>query len=382
MVYLDHNATTPVDERVVEAMLPWLQTGFGNPSSVHSSGRQARAALDNAREQVAQLVSAYPGQVIFTSGGTEANNAALKGVAFRSSPGQVVISAIEHASVRASVEALKRLGWSVDMAAVDENGVCQAAALDECLSQKTRLASVMWANNETGTIQPVPELAQLCRERGVLFHTDAVQAAGKLEVSFPASGAHLMSLSAHKLYGPKGVGALIVDKAVDLEPLLHGGGQERDRRGGTENLAAIVGFGKAAELARIELAERRRHFEELKHYFENRLRQVLPEAVIFAEDAERLGNTVFMSIPGLEGQTLIMALDRIGIEVSSGSACGSEHSEPSPVLKAMGVTREIALGAIRISLGKDNTAKDMDLLIGALESQVGQLRRLAANTGW
>lgn len=382
MVYLDHNATTPVDERVVEAMLPWLQGNFGNPSSVHSEGRQARAALDNAREQVAQLVSAHPGQVIFTSGGTEANNAALKGVAFRSSPGQIVISSIEHASVRAPVEALKRFGWAVDMASVDEAGVCRAEQLAAVLSAQTRLASVMWANNETGAIQPVAELAAVCREQGVLFHIDAVQAAGKLAVSFPASGAHLMSLSAHKLYGPKGVGALVVDKAVDLEPLLHGGGQERDRRGGTENLAAIVGFGKAADLARIELAERRRHVEELKAYFENRLRQVLPEVVIFAEEAERLGNTVFMAIPGLEGQTLIMALDRIGIEVSSGSACGSEQSEPSPVLKAMGVARELALGAIRISLGKDNTAKDMDLLIGALESQVRQLRSMAANTGW
>lgn len=382
MVYLDHNATTPVDERVVEVMLPWLQGNFGNPSSVHGKGRQARAALDNAREQVAQLVGAYPGQVIFTSGGTEANNAALKGVAFRSSPGQTVISAVEHASVRAPAEALRRFGWQVDMAAVDSDGVCQTEHLTAALSTETRIASVMWVNNETGAIQPVAELAQLCRERGVLFHTDAVQAAGKLEVSFPDSGAHLMSLSAHKLYGPKGVGALIVDKAVDLEPLLHGGGQERDRRGGTENMAAIIGFGKAAELARIELADRCRHVEELKRYFENRLRQVLPEAVIFAEGAERLGNTVFMAIPGLEGQTLIMALDRDGIEISSGSACGSEHREPSSVLKAMGIAREIALGAIRISLGKDNTMQDMDLLISALESQVRQLRSMAANTGW
>jgi cysteine desulfurase len=191
-----------------------------------------------------------------------------------------------------------------------------------------------------------------------------------------------MSLSAHKLYGPKGVGALIVDKAVDMEPLLHGGGQERDRRGGTENLASIVGFGKAAELARVELPARRRHVVEQRDYFESRLRQVLPEAVFFAEGAERLGNTIFLAIPGLEGQTLIMALDRSGIEVSSGSACGSEHSEPSPVLKAMGVARETALGAVRISIGKDNTMQDMDLLISALESQVRQLRNMAASTGW
>jgi cysteine desulfurase len=382
MVYLDHNATTPIDERVLEAMLPWLQEGFGNPSSVHSKGRQARAALDQAREQVAQLVSAHPGQVIFTGSGTEANNAALKGVAFRSSPGRIAISAIEHASVRGPAEALKRQAWQVDMVAVDGDGICQVEYLDAVLSAQTRLASVMWANNETGTIQPVHELADLCREHGVLFHTDAVQAAGKLEVDFSASGAHLLSLSAHKLYGPKGVGALIADKSVDMEPLLHGGGQEKDRRGGTENLASIVGFGKAAELARIELIERRRHVEELRRYFESRLRQLLPEVVIFAEEAERLGNTVLLSIPGLEGQTLIMSLDKIGIEVSSGSACGSEHSEPSPVLKAMGVAREIALGAIRISLGKHNTMQDIERLIGALESQVRQLRSMAANTGW
>lgn len=382
MVYLDHNATTPIDERVLEAMLPWLREGFGNPSSVHSKGRQARAAMEQAREQVAQLVSAHPGQVIFTSSGTEANNAALKGVALRSSPGRIAVSAVEHASVRASAEALRRLGWQIETAAVDSDGVCQPEHLDAVLSAETRIASVMWANNETGTIQPVRELANHCRERGVLFHTDAVQAAGKLEVSFPDSGAQLMSLSAHKLYGPKGVGALIADKSVDMEPLLHGGGQERDRRGGTENLASIVGFGKAAELARIELIERRRHVEEQRRYFEDRLRQQLPEAVIFAEGAERLGNTVLLAIPGLEGQTLIMSLDKSGIEVSSGSACGSEHSEPSPVLKAMGVAREIALGAIRISLGKDNSMQDIERLIAALESQVRQLRSMAANTGW
>ncbi len=382
MVYLDHNATTPVDERVVEEMLPWLREGFGNPSSVHSKGRQARAALDKAREQVAQLVSAQPDQVIFTSGGTEANNTALKGVATRSSPGRITLSAIEHSSVLASVEALKRYGWQVDIAAVDGNGICRPSHLEQALTTGSCIASVMWVNNETGVVQPVVELADTCRRHGVLFHTDAVQAAGKLEVDFPSSGAHLLSLSAHKLYGPKGVGALVVDKAVDMEPLLHGGGQERGRRGGTENLAAIVGFGKAAELARIELAERNRHVSELRDYFEERLRQVLPEAVIFADNAERLANTVFMAIPGLEGQTMIMALDRSGIEVSSGSACGSEHSEPSAVLKAMGVERELALGAIRISMGKESTTKDMDLLISALESEVRQLRKMASNTGW
>jgi cysteine desulfurase len=382
MVYLDHNATTPLDERVLEAMLPYLRGQFGNPSSIHAMGREARSALDTAREQVAQLVGTHPSQIIFTSGGTEANNSALKGVAFRSTPGRMAIGAIEHASVQSPAASLKRFGWLIDTISVDSNGVCSDEALAQALQDDTGLVSVMWANNETGTVQPVSAIAERCRKQGILLHTDAVQAAGKLEVDFPASGAHLMSLSAHKLYGPKGAGALIWDKAVDMEPLLHGGGQEKGRRGGTENLAAIVGFGKAAELAGVELVERRRHLQRLRTAFEQRLVQELPQAVIFAREAERLPNTVFMAVPGLEGQTLIMALDQQGIAVSSGSACGSEHTEPSPVLKAMGVESELALGAIRISFGKDNTEQDIETLVGALVSQVKQLQRLAATTAW
>ncbi|MCW8927599.1 MAG: cysteine desulfurase [Gammaproteobacteria bacterium] len=382
MVYLDHNATTPLDERVLEAMLPYLRGRYGNPSSVYALGREARAALEQAREQVAELVSAHPSQVLFTSGGTEANNSALKGVARRAPQGRIAISEVEHASVQSPAAALARDGWQIDTLAVDGEGICHRETLQQALSEQTRMVSVMWANNETGVVQPVAELAEICREQGVIFHTDAVQAAGKLALDFPASGAHLMSLSAHKLYGPKGVGALILDKAVDLEPLLHGGGQERGRRGGTENLAAIVGFGRAAELAGIELAERRRHLLTLRERFEQHLAQALPEAVIFCRDAQRLPNTVYMALPGLEGQTLIMALDQQGIAVSSGSACGSDSSEPSAVLKAMGVESELALGAIRISLGKDNTERDIDTLCSVLVSQVKQLQSLAAATAW
>jgi cysteine desulfurase len=382
MVYADHNATTPLDERVLEAMLPWLKGRFGNPSSIHTPGREARTALDTAREQVALLAGAHPSQVIFTSGGTEANNSALKGVALRSPQGRIAISAVEHASVALTAAALGRFGWQYGSVGVDENGICTAEALEQALQADTRLVSVMWANNETGTVQPVAALAECCRERGILFHTDAVQAAGKLTLDFSACGAQLMSLSAHKLYGPKGVGALVVDKAVDMEPLVHGGGQERGRRGGTENLAAIVGFGTAAELAHIELATRRRHLLELRGRFEERLAGELPQAVIFAAGVERLPNTVFMAVPGVEGQTLLQALDRQGIAVSSGSACGSEQTEPSSVLKAMGVDNDLALGAIRISLGKDNTEGDIDALAGCLVSQIKQLQRLASSTAW
>jgi cysteine desulfurase len=382
MVYLDHNATTPLDERVLEAMLPWLRGRYGNPSSIHAMGREARRALDTAREQVAQLVGAHPSQVLFTSGGTEANNSALKGVAFRSTPGRITLGGIEHASVSSPAQSLQRFGWQLDMAEVDAQGRYRLDSLEQALHTDTRLVSLMWANNETGAVQPIAAIAAQCRERGILFHTDAVQAAGKLAVDFAASGAHLLSLSAHKLYGPKGVGALIWDKAVDMEPLLHGGGQEKGRRGGTENLAAIVGFGQAAELASVELDARHRHLQGLRDSFEQRLAQQLPQAVIFAGEAERLPNTAFLAVPGVEGQTLIMALDQQGIAVSSGSACGSEHTEPSAVLKAMGVENELALGAIRISFGKDNTEQDIERLVGALVSQVKQLQRLAATTAW
>ena len=378
MVYLDHNATTPLDERVLEVMLPFLQRSYGNPSSLHSLGREARLALDQGREQVAALVHAHPSQVVFTSGGTEANNMALKGVAFSECNGHLAFSDIEHASVREVAQALEGRNWKIDRIPALNQGMVDSEALKSLLSQKTRLVSVMWANNETGVIQHIARLAELVREQGAWFHTDAVQGAGKLDVDFAASGAHLMSISAHKLYGPKGIGALIVDKAIALEPLLHGGGQERGRRGGTENVAAIVGFGKAAELALAELKERRVYLLRLREQLEQKLKQALPETVIFGEQAERLSNTLLFAIPGIEGETLITALDREGFAVSSGSACGSSHNEPSPVLKAMGVEPDIARCTVRISLGKDNTEQDIDGLVTTLQSQVKQLQSLAA----
>lgn len=379
MVYLDHNATTPLDERVLEVMLPYLKGKYGNPSSVHALGREAREAMVRAREEVALLVNAHPSQLIFTSGGTEANNMAIKGIAMRREPGHLLMSAVEHASVREPMQSLKRFGWQLDEAGVDANGVLLEPSL---LPPRTALLSVMWANNESGVIADIPTLGQRCREHGVLLHTDAVQAAGKVAVDFAASGAHLLSLSAHKLYGPKGIGALVVDKTLDMEPLLHGGGQERGRRGGTENIAAIVGFGEAARLARLELETRRRHQLELRQLLEEALLRELPQAVIFAAGSERLPNTVFFAVPGIEGQTLIMALDREGISVSSGSACGSEHTEPSHVLKAMGIDTAVAHGAIRISLGKENDERDIDTLMRVLTSQVKQLQQLGAATAW
>lgn len=373
MVYLDNNATTSLDERVLEAMLPWLQANHGNPSSLYQSGRLARGAVDHAREQVAALVGVHPSQVVFTSGGTEANNAALRGVTARcEQPGQLVVSAIEHASVIEPARAIEQQGWQLDYAPVDSDAFMPVESLRETLGKETRLVSVMMANNENGVVQDIPALSEVTRSVGAILHTDAVQAAGKMPIDFTTSGAGLMSLSAHKLYGPKGVGALIIDKSLELEPLIYGGGQEKARRGGTENVAGIVGFGAAAELAQRELNSRVAHMLPLREVLERGL-QDLHGVVMIAADAARLPNTVQIAVPGFDGETLLMQLDRDGVAVSSGSACASGKTEPSHVLTAMGVPGEVARSAVRISLGKDTSRDDIEVFLGALQRQLNWL---------
>lgn len=363
--YLDHNATSPLDERVREAMLPFLDCG--NPSSVHRVGRAARGAVEAAREQVAAWLGVQTPQVIFTSGGTEANNLALRGVAQTVQPGRLLVSAVEHPSVLVPAQALERDGWETQTIAVDDQGRVQPESLLDGLSADTRICSVMAANNETGVLQPVAELAAVARARGVVMHTDAVQWAGKLPLRFADTGAHLLSLSAHKLNGPKGVGALVVDKSLDLEPILRGGGQERGLRSGTENVAAIAGFGCAAELAANEQAERRAHTEGLRDHLISRLAE-LHGAEVLGADAERLPNTVMFTLPGIDGETTLLHLDRHGIAVSSGSACHSGSGDPSHVLVAMGVAREVAFSAVRVSFGMGNSRTDVDGLIAALHT--------------
>lgn len=381
-IYLDHNATTPLDGRVLDAMMPFLREQFGNASSGHQSGRVARAAMDVARQQVATLVNAHPSQVVFTSGGTEANNLALKGVAARMTPGHVVLSAVEHSSVRTPARALQKQGWMLSEIAVDADGRLDIENLRDTLAclpaESAKFVAVMMANNETGVIHDSAAVAELAREFGATLFVDAVQAVGKLPVDFVHSGAQLMSLSAHKIYGPKGVGALIVDKAVDIEPVLHGGGHEKARRAGTENVAAIVGFGKAAQLAMTELSTRNAQTETLRHYLETRLMSELPQASIFGRQAERLSNTSFFSLPGIDGETLLMGLDQAGLAVSSGSACGTGEVDPSHVLLAMGVSPESARGAIRVSLGKDSRRDEVDNFIDCLKQQVRALQSIAA----
>ncbi|MGH8378041.1 MAG: cysteine desulfurase family protein [Gammaproteobacteria bacterium] len=364
-IFLDHNATTPLDPRVLDAMLPWLRGIHGNPSSVHRYGREARTALDRARAQVAALVNAQPAQVVFTGGGTEADNLALRGVCHGKPHGRLLVSASEHAAVLETAEALAAQGWQLERIPVDGQGRIDPGTLDKLLDKDVRLVSVMLANNETGVIQDVRSVVEGVHQYDALMHTDAIQATGKIPVDFPALGVDLMTLSAHKLNGPRGVGALILNRRVDLVPLVTGGGQEQGLRGGTENLAGIIGFGQAAELACAELESRIAHTRSLRDQLEAGLKRI-HGIRIFAEQAQRLPNTVQISVAGFDGEMIVMELDKRGIAVSSGSACHSGSGQPSHVLLAMGVDAASARTAVRVSLGMGNTKDDVQVLLNTL----------------
>lgn len=366
MIYFDHNATTPIDERVLESMLPFLKAFYGNPSSLYRHGRLARSAISNAREQVAALAGAKSSQIIFTSGGTESNNLVLAALKPRS---KLAISAIEHPSITEPAENLARQGHELKLISVDCNGLVNQGAVDEIAQYPPDLVSIMLANNETGIIQDVANYAHQLRDKGIIVHTDAVQALGKIPVDFNQLGVNMMTLSSHKIYGPKGCGALILDKEVSLKAMLLGGGQEQGFRAGTENVPAIIGFGKAAELAREELAQRTQHALKLRNFLEHHL-ATIPGISVFAKDAERLPNTVQFGIEGMDGEMLLMKLDQKGIAVSSGSACASGGGKPSPVLAAMGLAVELAKSAIRVSFGKDNTEAEIIEFTNLLETLV------------
>ena len=375
-VYLDHNATTPLDERVLAAMLPYLREQYGNASSRHEFGTLARKAVNQAREQVAALVGVQVVQVVFTSGGTESNNAFIKGAAGMLKPGRLAVSAIEHPCVAKPAQELARAGWQLRKLAVDSEGRIDLADAARALNQPTGMVSVMLANNETGVIQDVAAVAALARGAGAWMHTDAVQALGKIAVDFNALDVHAMTLSAHKLYGPKGVGALVLDKRIELKPLISGGGHEQGLRSGTENVAGIVGFGTACELAGQRLRELAPRLAALRAQFERGLHGM--GAVIFGAGAPRIPNTSYFAFPGIEGETLVVELDKAGYAVASGAACSSANPEPSATLLAMGVATELARGAVRLSLGVQNTPQQVDAFLRALEGVLGRFKRLTA----
>jgi len=363
-VYLDNNATTPLHEDVLQAMLAVMQTMTGNPSSLHRFGRLQKDTIERAREQVADLVDAHPEQVIFTSGGTEANNLLVKGMAASADIHRIAISRVEHMSMLEPAADIAD-ECAVDYIDVDRDGRVTPHTLEQAIMPDTRLVSVMSANNETGVIQDISALAETADRKNIWFHTDASQAAGKVDVSFKDWGVHAMTLSAHKLYGPLGAGALLVDKRLPLHALLHGGAQEHRLRAGTENVPAIAGFGAAAKLAKKELNERSEHALHMRKALEQGLAQ-MSQATVFAQNAQRLPNTVQFGVKGFDGETLLMQLDRMGIAVSSGSACTSGKTEPSHVLKAMGVAEDLALSSVRVSFGRDNTIADVEKLLVAL----------------
>jgi len=374
-VYLDYNATSPLAPAVREAMSPYLEARFGNPSSRHEFGRHARQAVDEARARVAAAVGAHPTEVIFTSGGSEANNLFIKGAAERMKPGVLAVSAVEHPCVREPARQLRRAGWQLRVIGVDGQGRIDPADYAAALAQRPALVAVMLANNESGVLQDVPTLATQARAMGALFHTDAVQALGKMAVNFRELGVHGLTLSAHKIGGPLGAGALVVDKRVDLAPLIAGGGHERGLRSGTENVPAIVGFGVACELAVAGLAAAER-LSGLRAMVEEGVMALGAE--VFSRAAPRLPNTLFFALPDLDGETLVGRLDRAGYAVASGSACSSANPEPSGTLLAMGVPRNLARGAVRVSLGRATREEDVRGFLVVLQETVRELRLLTA----
>jgi len=369
-IYFDHNATTPLDPEVLSAMLPFMQNLHGNASSLHRQGRAARNAIEQARRDIADWMQVYPTQVIFTSGGSEANNLAIKGVAARAGKGEIVASIIEHDCVLESLRTLERQGFKIRYLPVDEQGLLKLNQLPEWLKSTTRLVAVMAANNETGVIQDTAAVRQILEGSPAKLLVDAVQAAGKIPLTFASSGAHLLTLSAHKLYGPKGVGALLVEPGTDIAPLIDGGGQELGYRSGTENVAGIVGFAYAAKLAQAHLAERTVYLNSLQQQLEVGLRSL--GIAIIAEHSPRLPNTTLMALGGVDGETLLMWLDQAGFAVSSGSACSSGNARPSHVMAAMNVPQEFAGSTIRISLSHLNTADE-------IERFLSEIARIAAN---
>jgi cysteine desulfurase len=385
-IYLDHSATTPVDSRVVEAMLPYFSDSFGNASSVHGFGQQARSAVDRARRQVATLIGAKPNEIVFLSGGTEANNLAIRGiyeaVASPADGKHIITSAIEHPSVRGVCDLLEKRGWEVTRLPVYHNGIVKIDDVQSALRDNTVLITIMMANNEIGTIQPISEIgtvvrAARARGKNIWFHTDSVQAAGRLPINVDELGVDLLSLSGHKLYGPKGIGALYVRRGVRLISQAVGGHQERERRGGTENVAAIVGFGMAAKLALDEIETRTIHDRLLRDKFEEQVSQSISDIEINGDRNQRLPHLSNVSFRFIEGEGLLINLDLHGVAVSTGSACSSGTLEPSPVIRALGLGDEHARGSIRFSFGKENTLDDVDYTVQVLVDAVRRLRELS-----
>lgn len=378
-VYMDHSATTPVDPEVFNEMIPYYTDRYGNASSVYSLGQQARRAVETARDQVAELINASAAEIIFTAGGTEADNQALIRYAQlnRSRGNHIITSAIEHHAILHTCEYLRKEGFDITILPVNEYGVVEPQRLEQAMKKETILVSVMHANNEVGTIEPIKDLAAIAHQGGAVFHTDAVQSLGKIPVDVQDMGIDMLSGSAHKLYGPKGVGFLFVRKGVKIDHLLHGGGQERQLRAGTENVPGIVGFGKAAELARIHMPERVEKLNRLGKRLIKGITDAIPKSRLTGDPHNRIPGSVSFCFEFVEGESILLMLDSLGIMASSGSACTSGSLDPSHVLLALGLPHEIAHGSLRLTMGKDNTEEDVDYVLKVLPTVISNLRKMS-----
>ena len=379
IIYVDHAATTYVKPEVFEEMKPYFTDLFGNPSSIYSLGRESRKAVENARSQIAYCLGAHPTEIYFTGSGTEADNWAIKGVAYanRKKGKHLITSAIEHHAVLHAFDYLKKEGFDVTYLPVDERGFVNPKDLAEAIRPDTTLVSIMFANNEIGTIQPVKELAAIAKEKGVVFHTDAVQAMGNIDVKVNDLGVDLLSMSAHKFYGPKGVGALYIRKGVRVDNFIHGGAQERNKRAGTENVAGVVGMAAALKLAYENLDEYNSHLRKLSDRLIDSVMERIPHVRLNGDREKRLPGNVNLSFQFIEGESLLLMLDMKGIQASSGSACTSGSLDPSHVLLAIGLPHEIAHGSLRITFGEKNTEQDVDYIVDNLVEIVGKLRQMS-----
>lgn len=378
-VYLDHNATTPVHPEVLEAMLPYYMERFGNASSIHDFGREVKVALEESREKVAKSINATPNEIYFTSGGTESDNLAIKGGAFanRKKGKHIITSKIEHHAILESCKFLEKEGFEITYLPVDKSGFVDPDDLKKALRKDTILVSIMYANNEVGTIEPVEELAKITKDNGVYFHTDAVQAMGKIPADVQKLNVDMLSVSGHKIYGPKGVGTIYIRKGTRIIPWSHGGHHERSRRAGTENIPGIVGLAKALEIVHKEMEEQSKHLRNLTETFYRELTQAIPDVFLNGHLEKRIPNTLSLSFKAVEGESIILSLDLKGVAVSTGSACASGSLEPSHVLSAMGIAPEFAQAAIRFSFGRENTMKDVDYVIEILPKIVNRLRAMS-----
>jgi cysteine desulfurase len=377
LIYLDNAASTKIHEDVLESMIPYLKEQYGNPSSIHRYGRQAHKAIEKARTQIANLINADPSEILFTSGGTESNNTALYGIAKKNPGSRIITSSIEHDAILEPCKRLEKDGFDLIYLPVDNSGLVDPLILNNNLSENTSLVSVMFGNNEVGTIEPIFDLVNICKEKNIIFHTDAVQAIGKIPIDVKELGVDLLSISSHKINGPKGVGALFIKAGISIDPVILGGGQENGLRSGTENVANIVGFGKACEIARINLDTNISKMRKLRDYLSKKIIQEIPGAVLNGHPETRLPNNIHLTFLGVNGEDLLIKLDEFGIAASTGSACSVQIQKASHVLQAMGFSHEQITGSLRLTIGISNNFEEMDKTVEILKNVVKELRSVS-----